>query len=140
MVSGMEYPRDSVPILVIEGNDIAAFESLNDALNWIEAIDALDDVYEVYDAAGRLLTLRAESDTGPVTLSGIDEDPRHREELRARLIRFFELVDPARYGMTKEAIRRDPLLEVVQQFLRAERGRPSFVKRLIAGAVSRIRT
>ncbi len=44
-----------MPIIVIEGGDITFFRTIHDAENHLEAIDIIDQIYEIFDSDGKVL-------------------------------------------------------------------------------------
>jgi hypothetical protein len=46
------------PVIVAEGHDVELFDTVADAVQCIEPIDASDGIYEVYDGLGRRCVLR----------------------------------------------------------------------------------
>ena len=47
------------PIIVVERGDVSAFESVDDARRWMEAVDVRNGAYAAYDSQGYLLRLWA---------------------------------------------------------------------------------
>jgi hypothetical protein len=68
------------PVLLIEGNDVAAFANLDALLSFVEPIDI--SVFKVYDASGRVIRLASEG--GRVVAEVTDEVRTAELELALR--------------------------------------------------------
>ena len=102
------------PIFIIDGDDIMAFASIEDAEKYVEAVDVHDGIYEGWDAHGRVLTLEADAVTRfnapPVQMRLAeplrDESGNLRDRLAAALDRH-----------TDADLQRDSLDEVVHEYV-----------------------
>jgi hypothetical protein len=102
--SGDHDPEGSVtddalirpPVFVVEGGDVSAHESLQDAMAALEGVDVEDGVYSVYDADGRRIALEGVGvkrsrfivDVGVVQVASIEAEPTGADELRKSLLGF----------------------------------------------------
>ena len=104
------------PIALFEGTSYQGiFGSLDDLLNYLEAIDVRDGVYSVYDALGREIVLAAESDSAAVraAISPADPDP---DLLRAQLTEAVRDFGPTRLGLIDADLDLPALLRAVWRF------------------------
>ncbi|MHC1725324.1 MAG: hypothetical protein AB9866_04805 [Syntrophobacteraceae bacterium] len=67
------------PIFVVEGFDVLAFSSLDQAENKLETIDVRNNVYRAFDAEGHLLDLQITTNRVAIILA--EEKPNHVAEL-----------------------------------------------------------
>jgi hypothetical protein len=102
--SGDHDPEGSVtddalirpPVFVVEGGDVSAHESLQDAMAALEGVDVEDGLYSVYDADGRRIALKGVGvkrsrfivDVGVVQVASIEAEPTGADELRKSLLGF----------------------------------------------------
>src|SRR5215510_8023151 len=76
------------PIFIVDGLDVGVFESLDDAVLQLEAVDVENGEYSSYDAEGRSLRLMTHGDR---VLAQLDErEPSHADELSAVLRDFLK--------------------------------------------------
>jgi hypothetical protein len=68
-----------LPVFVVEGNDLSVYNTLKRVQNQLEPQDVLKQVYEGYDAEGRLLSLKVERRR--VVISLAEENPTHTKTL-----------------------------------------------------------
>ncbi len=107
------------PVFVVEGGDVEVHASLDEAISSLEGIDVADGVYQVFDAAGRRIRLRAEGvkrgrftvDVGKVYLDRIEESSDGPSELLGALRQYARRLgrtdlDSAALGDLIEAINR----------------------------------
>jgi hypothetical protein len=80
------------PIFVIEGLDIRVYQSLEDALGALEAIDVRNNEYSVYDGDGRRLELGVVQTPfwghEKVVLSKLESESAHAAGLAGHLAAF----------------------------------------------------
>jgi len=77
------------PVFVVESGDVEVHASLDEAISSLEGVDVADGIYQVFDAAGRRIRLRAEGvkrgrftvDVGTVYLDRIEESSDGPSEL-----------------------------------------------------------
>lgn len=74
------------PIIVIESGDADIFETLEEAVRYLEPYDV--DKFVGYDSEGRLLRFIATSPR--ITIESAEEPPRHAEDARKALIKFLQ--------------------------------------------------
>lgn len=87
------------PILVIDGLDVSIYPSIDAAVADLEGIDVADGVYEVFDAAGRRITLRAKNvrrgrfsvNIGTVHFDHAEDVPTGGAALKSRLLQHLEV-------------------------------------------------
>ena len=77
----MELP---VVVVDIEAGDALVFRSAEEATGYMEPLDVEAGVYRVYDAEGRLITVRTEGRT--VWLERAESVPNHQNDLRASVV------------------------------------------------------
>jgi hypothetical protein len=90
----------TLPIIVVEGADVAFYASVDAAERDLEAIDVKRGEYRVYDAEGRVLDLEVQSsgksglasllvpNVESVCVRVLDDLPSRPDELRRSLIEF----------------------------------------------------
>lgn len=101
------------PILVFAGGDVDIFESVEDAVRYIEWPSIVEERTVAYDSEGRLLKLEApgERATGflgvkaysvnkPITITSAEVEPSHQDELGRLLRDFLERVGTVRESLT----------------------------------------
>lgn len=75
------------PIFVAEGMDVRYYTSVFSAERSLEAVDVAADIYKVFDASGRRLSLRIRSDdTVEIDRDVAEASPQETEQLRTSLI------------------------------------------------------
>jgi hypothetical protein len=89
-LEGNEVREPTPPIILVEGHDVAIFESLEDACAHVELPDIKENVYRAYDAEGRLLSLEVEAEKPRI--SATEDEPGHLHELELLLNEFLTLV------------------------------------------------
>jgi hypothetical protein len=105
------------PIVVFAGGDVDIFESIEDAVRYIEWPSIVEDRTVAYDSEGRLLKLEApgERATGllgvkaysvnkPISITGAEVEPSHQDELGRLLRDFLERVGTARESVANAAL------------------------------------
>jgi hypothetical protein len=105
------------PIVVFAGGDVDIFESIEDAVRYIEWPSIVEDRAVAYDSEGRLLKLEApgERATGllgvkaysvnkPISITGAEVEPSHQDELGRLLRDFLERVGTARESVANAAL------------------------------------
>lgn len=92
--------RPTVPLLFVDGNDVMAFESVEELASWLEPTDVIAGAFSAYDADGRLLKIsviesEGRSLRGPqhgegarVVVKLAEAAPQHADILREVLKRF----------------------------------------------------
>ncbi len=60
-------------VLIEDGSEQGIYPSLKAVTDHVETIDVLDGIYRVYDSAGRIISLQAETDTGGVITVATDD-------------------------------------------------------------------
>lgn len=85
-VTGMITP----PLFIHEGGDLMIFETIDDAVRYIEPVDVIEGVYVGYDSQGMLLKFKAQSQRydQPIEIVSAETEPTHQEELRDVLITY----------------------------------------------------
>ncbi len=73
----------TLPIFVVEGNDVMIFPSIEDIQIQLEPIHIKDNIHISYDAEGRLLKLV--TDGRDINILPAEEDPSHAAELEGLL-------------------------------------------------------
>ena len=112
----------SGPIFVVsDGSDVMLFERVEAAEGWLEAIDVLNQEFEIFDADGRRLQATAESDESSVVIG--DSAGRAPEPERLRVV----LRD---YLLAVQALRPE-LVEMTQDEL-SDAGLPDLVSEMRA--------
>lgn len=76
----------AAPIFIVEDEDILTFASVRDAQMDLEPIDVKLGGFVAYDSEGRLLQI--ETDGRSVTISSVEDEPSHQNELEHALRRF----------------------------------------------------
>jgi hypothetical protein len=84
------------PVFVVEGEDVAVYDCLEDAMTALEGVDVEDGLYSVYDADGRRIALKGVGversrflvEIGFVEVETIEAEPTGADELRQALLRF----------------------------------------------------
>ena len=99
-----------MPLVFDENGDVSLYWSLGDAQKNIEAIDVKNNEYAAYDAAGRMLLLKAVDDL-PIDITLAEDEPRHRQELVGALRRY---VGARQRRGTLDTLSLEELLHVVQ--------------------------
>lgn len=69
------------PIIVDENGSVDAFQTVESAERYLEAIDIKNEEYQIYDSEGRLLKGEFSDLWGPVTLRAVEDEPSHQAEL-----------------------------------------------------------
>jgi hypothetical protein len=84
------------PVLVIaRDGDVWVFRSTERAANWMEAQDVRDGEYRLFECDGREYQLSAESDLGPVIVSGPSVTSTGLDLVRVGAARFIATVAPS---------------------------------------------
>lgn len=84
------------PVFVADGDDLSVHMSLGDAVRSLEGVDVANGIYQVFDAVGRRITLRADGvregafvvDVGTVHVDGAEATPTGATELRRLLANY----------------------------------------------------
>jgi hypothetical protein len=111
------------PFVLVEGHDLLLFPSLDALVNWVEAQDVRDGVFEAFDGQGRAIDLTADSDEGPVVAS---PGAHAADRLKVVLAEFVAEVGPLQIEAAAEDLTTVDLawlLRSVTVYL--EGGRPS---------------
>jgi len=87
------------PIIIDDHGDIGLYANLEDAAADLEAVDVLDEAYEVFDSTGRIIRATAEGINSKVTLTIDTSRPPVPDLLAERLRLFIENVGPERIGI-----------------------------------------
>jgi hypothetical protein len=85
MAEGFLMNKFKFPIFVIEGMDIAMYNSLDQIQKQLESVDVKNQIYSTYDYEGRLLKL--DTDGKQINVIFVEEDPRHARDLEEKLRR-----------------------------------------------------
>jgi hypothetical protein len=109
------------PIVVFVGGDVDIFESVEDAVRYIEWPSIVEERTAAYDSEGRSLKLEApgERSTGllgvkaysvnkPITIASAEVEPSHQDELGRLLREFLE-----RVGVAQESLENAALVELL---------------------------
>jgi hypothetical protein len=108
--------------------DVRFFESLQEAENYVEAIDVVNNEYVGYDSEGRILSLAVKpGSTGILGQLGIrrnrvaitidEQRPSHADELRTLLVSFLR-----RVGVAQQWLNSASLDELVRKGIELQRG------------------
>jgi hypothetical protein len=110
------------PILVFGGGDLDIFESVDDAVRYIEWPSIVEERSVAYDSEGRLLKLEAPGERAtellgvrtyrvnkPIAITSTEVDPSHQHELSDLLRDFLE-----RVGATRESLEGATLGELLR--------------------------
>lgn len=90
----------SGPIFVVsDGSDVRLFERSEAAEGWLEAIDVLNEEFEVFHADGRRLQATADSEDSPVVIRDWPERPAEPDKLRVLLRDHLLAVHAVRPGL-----------------------------------------
>jgi len=75
-VTGLIKP----PLFINESGDLSIFETIDDAVRYIEPVDVLSGVYVGYDSQGMLLKLKAQSQRyyRPIEIESAETEPTHQ--------------------------------------------------------------
>lgn len=92
--------RPTVPLVLVDGNDVMVFESVEVLASWLEPPDVIAGGVSAYDSDGRLLTLSVVDANGRsprgshlgdgarVVVELAEAEPQHSDILREALKRF----------------------------------------------------
>lgn len=71
------------PLIIAEGWDVQLYNSITDAVGYLEPIDVRDGIYKGYDAEGRSLSIS--TDGKKVLITAAEDEPKHAGELEGFL-------------------------------------------------------
>ncbi len=115
----MNLPANPIFVFDVNGNDVAAYSSVAEAEDHLEAIDVRNGEYEAFDAEGRLLHLTVEKRNGFWSLGGevvritpAETEPNHVGDLYKKLSAFLKATNVPILGPPV------PLSELVEAVLR----------------------
>jgi hypothetical protein len=110
------------PIIVSESGDLSIFRSVQDAEQYLEGPDVLENLYVAYDCEGRLLRLEAKGaknskflrmttwDIGKVIITSTESEPSHVKDLEKLLRGFLE-----KLGTTPSSLEGATLTELLEK-------------------------
>lgn len=82
------------PIILCENGDVMLFNTVQDMLNYIEPVDVRDDIYEAFDANGRILKLLVNDYTSESLRISVEATGRTSpDSLKKELVKFAKSVD-----------------------------------------------
>lgn len=114
----------SGPILVVsDGSDVMLFERVEAAEGYLEAIDVLNEEFEVFGADGRRLQATAESDESPVVIRELPGRAPEPEKLRVVLRDYLlavQAVRPELVEMTQGDLSNAGLPDLVSEMRAVE--------------------
>jgi hypothetical protein len=112
------------PIIVCENGDVTVYDDVESAALSMEAVDVLNEEYEVFDGSGLLLTVDADGLDARVRISALSGHG-HRDPNRLQsIIRHFMLrVGAERFGSSEEDLGRAGLASLVEILWRSFQAR-----------------
>jgi hypothetical protein len=87
---GVLMRKAIIPIFIVDGLDVSAYGSLDEAVAGLEPVDIKNNAYVMYDAEGTLIRLT--TDGNRITAS-VDDEPKHATQLEYALREFLTLMD-----------------------------------------------
>lgn len=106
-----------LPIILSDSGDLLIFESIDEALRYIEPIDVKNNVYRGFDSQGRLLRLATVYPYKTISISLAEEYPHHKDDLVQELKYFLSFM-----GVSREWIENASLEELVMEALKYKTG------------------
>ena len=100
-------------------SDIDVYDSVGDMTAHLEAIDVLNDEFEVFDSSGQRLDLAAESDYGPIRVLEPSSVEPHCDRLRVLLREAAWALGPERIGHSRSELLSMSLDELVSAHVAA---------------------
>lgn len=117
------------PIFLIDGLDVTAFDTIENAVQFFEPVDVKMGEIDAYDSEGRLLHFGVEYSRGSgfwgtllsspdyTVLIDVEAEPRHASQLREKLVAFLR-----HFGADESSLSHASLPELVGRVMEGEKG------------------